>query len=1105
MTTLLVVMGFPLHLFDSGLDDSYLCWICKQVLDNPLAVPCGHVFCSSCVEPWVTKSNSCPCDCDGKVAISDLNQVQPLDTLIGKLTSKCSNHDKGCQFSGQLRDAKLHLKVCPFATPITEPVSIGQSSVSCASEQTMDDIETIDSLKKRAKELKEEIQSLKSQLEEQNSAKVYSSGNTKYAEDMVKEDSIHLSKEEYNILQVNGEDLSTASHEAAAEAFKRAAEPITVVLRRNNSNGHSNVGPCHSPKTAATSQKDRFSASTQTAQDNNGMCFCQFLIENCRKMPDRLSSLIMSELLRYKLTATNPHLCNDVSDSFAPGSPANDEVYLPEEDDDVFGIHYEEVTLKRPSSQDKLGIMLCDHVDRLSGATQVIVNEVAPESIAARSQSIFEGDQIVKVNGIPVHSMNEASRLLRKDNAVITFLICRQHIVENEDWREENESTAFTESKEERVLHDVTNFDRDETGTTTSEESRPRYLEHKSPERCVEYAAIVSQKLSCEAMGTTDSGTSHSSTTACSQNEKDSGFGQTTDGTVQSTVSKSTNDNRRFGTTSSGGSSSHSAAREFTYVPVQKYHQKKRPAQHKAVAGDSGDSAKGSMERSIPEERESDLSRLNQAIESLEVNQTNTIPTPNNPFDGEDCDNVSPWVKIAMQDYQEKIRQYENTGDARVIHPALPADADGLLSNARSESVATDNTSSAYSTGDSFRSSSSASGQRLSSELQTPPLSPEKQIYDSVSPYYNVCTNELPPYTGKHHGVTMSYYVSSDGNSDGEGPACYLTHDDDSGSEGFADAGLEFSQMFTSALGQHPKLQHSKSAPVPVLNHPAFANNFMSQSVTASTKQLCKAAAHVAQTRRSTASSGEIPSDCTDKSKSSSRTRTGSQRENVSTDSMSGQTVITHTNENCQQVEMPHPKPFPRHKARRSSEQIKQPILRPAAPNRSQSYTEGQVACKTAMDESLTGSNGDVSSEWKVRVRNDGTRYITKRPVRERLLKEREQRLLAERCGITTDDDAATELKLGRHWTRDERKRHMRIAREKRRRKDFMQRCRLEALNENAPADGEIVELSHKKMTRRKHKRMLLDNFVTVQEILAHGDRTTSANKVNPLLSVTYI
>lgn len=34
-----------------------------------------------------------------------------------------------------------------------------------------------------------------------------------------------------------------------------------------------------------------------------------------------------------------------------------------------------------------------------------------------------------QVNGIPVHSMNEASRLLHKDNAVITFLISRQHIV----------------------------------------------------------------------------------------------------------------------------------------------------------------------------------------------------------------------------------------------------------------------------------------------------------------------------------------------------------------------------------------------------------------------------------------------------------------------------------------------------------------------------------------------------------------------------------------------------------------------------------------------------------------------------------------------------
>ncbi len=48
----------------------------------------------------------------------------------------------------------------------------------------------------------------------------------------------------------------------------------------------------------------------------------------------------------------------------------------------------------------------------------------------------------------------------------------------------------------------------------------------------------------------------------------------------------------------------------------------------------------------------------------------------------------------------------------------------------------------------------------------------------------------------------------------------------------------------------------------------------------------------------------------------------------------------------------------------------------------------------------------------KVKRRSDGSRYITKRPVRNKILKDREMQLTSERCGISTDDDAMSELKV---------------------------------------------------------------------------------------------
>ncbi|XP_035210850.1 PDZ domain-containing RING finger protein 4-like isoform X2 [Stegodyphus dumicola] len=76
--------------------------------------------------------------------------------------------------------------------------------------------------------------------------------------------------------------------------------------------------------------------------------------------------------------------------------------------------------------------------------------------------------------------------------------------------------------------------------------------------------------------------------------------------------------------------------------------------------------------------------------------------------------------------------------------------------------------------------------------------------------------------------------------------------------------------------------------------------------------------------------------------------------------------------------------------------------------------------------------------EWKVKRRPDGTRYITRRPVRNKILKERALQIMEERCGITTDDDAVSELKIGRYWTREERKRHLEKARDRKQRKEIL-------------------------------------------------------------------
>nr|XP_046198770.1 E3 ubiquitin-protein ligase PDZRN3-B-like isoform X2 [Oncorhynchus gorbuscha] len=152
----------------------------------------------------------------------------------------------------------------------------------------------------------------------------------------------------------------------------------------------------------------------------------------------------------------------------------------------------------------------------------------------------------------------------------------------------------------------------------------------------------------------------------------------------------------------------------------------------------------------------------------------------------------------------------------------------------------------------------------------------------------------------------------------------------------------------------------------------------------------------------------------------------------------------------------------------------------------------------------------DPKMEWKVKIRSDGTRYITKRPVRDKLLKERALRIHEERSGMTTDDDAISELKMGRYWSKGERKQHAVRAKEQRQRREFMKQSRADCLKEQASLDDDkkepnIIELSHKKMMKKRNKK-IFDNWMTIQELLTHGAKSPDGTRVyNSLLSVTTV
>ncbi len=170
-------------------------------------------------------------------------------------------------------------------------------------------------------------------------------------------------------------------------------------------------------------------------------------------------------------------------------------------------------------------------------------------------------------------------------------------------------------------------------------------------------------------------------------------------------------------------------------------------------------------------------------------------------------------------------------------------------------------------------------------------------------------------------------------------------------------------------------------------------------------------------------------------------------------------------------------------------------------------YAQSQVSLASLCKNAETNpTESRPKTGWKVKIRSDGTRYITKKPIRDQLLKARALRIREERCSATTDDDAASELKLGRYWNKEERKQH---AKEQRQRRELMKQCCIESKEQAGALDDknepDIIQLSRKKMMKRRNKR-IFDNWMTIQELLTHGTMSTDGTRLhNSFLSVTTV
>ncbi|PAA76205.1 hypothetical protein BOX15_Mlig021726g2 [Macrostomum lignano] len=250
---------------------------------------------------------------------------------------------------------------------------------------------------------------------------------------------------DFVILKVNGLDLSGASHNEAVEAFRQAKEPIIVqVVRQSALNQQTTTATMHrqatvgGPTMIPPPPTKPLPRVPQPADGEAAPC-CR-LPTSQRSQPPAAQARCPTTSLQHvappQLTPppVPPFPAQLMRCGLFTQASSSSEAKTPDAEDDEFynnvddEFDYEEVVLCRSSAAEKLGLTLCySSMDGGSSEspTEVFVSEVEPSGIAAASSRIRPGDQILRINGHPVRTRDQAVRLFGAGDRRVALLVAR--------------------------------------------------------------------------------------------------------------------------------------------------------------------------------------------------------------------------------------------------------------------------------------------------------------------------------------------------------------------------------------------------------------------------------------------------------------------------------------------------------------------------------------------------------------------------------------------------------------------------------------------------------------------------------------------------------
>ncbi|KAK2862579.1 hypothetical protein Q5P01_002112 [Channa striata] len=1045
-------MGYELDRFKGTVDPDFKCNLCNKVLEEPLTTPCGHVFCSGCVLPWVLQQSSCPVQCQ-RISTKELNHVLPLKNLILKLEIKCDNHARGCDAVVKLQHLAEHAEMCDYS-----PAKCGNKGCNEVLNLRDMDAHMRETCDRRPAGICESGCGLMLTHKEQRSnghccLRALKAHNSALQCKMMcldrefKKQTIKANKREKSLLaQLSAvhselqmtalkyqkkfteysERIDSLTKTVAFSCKEGETKNVTVVLlREDGSLGFNIVGgrPCADDNDSTSNEGIFVSKIIENgpADKEGGLHIHDRIIEVNGKDLSKAThdqaveafrmakEPIMVQVLRR---APHPKLVSPTVDSQVSDSSTQTDITLQ---------HIMALTSLPPSSppmteleeyllpeEHPPGHAYFDPSDFLEGIQQDIEREeLEYEEVDLYRANIQdklglticyrtddEDEAGIYISEIDPNSIAAKDGRIREGDKIIQ--INGVEIQNREDavallTSEGNQNICLLVARPELQLDEGW---MDDDRNDFLDDLHMDMLEQQHHQAMQFTASMLQQKKHEEDGGTTDTATLLSN-----HHEKDSGVGRTD----ESTRNDESSEQENLGDDQTTASNTLGSCRKLTYSQDTLGSTDLPFSSESFISADYADADF----LGIPAD---ECERFRELLElkcQMRNSGAQALYCHGGGAEGQDQEGVDKELELL----NEELRTIE----LECLHIVRAHKMQQLREQCR-ESWMLHNSG--------FRNYNTSIDARRH-ELSDITELPEKSDKDSSSAYN----------TGESCRSTPLTLELSPDNSLRRGAE----------SQGTAGTSTSNGRMIKPLL-----------SPV---------------------QEAC----------------GPMRSRGSSKDPDGALQAEGKDRK------------LGESSKSSRSFSQPH-SPY-KHAHIPAHAQHYQSYMQLIQQKSAVEYAQSQMSLVSMCRD--PSNDLEPKMEWKVKIRSDGTRYITKRPVRDKLLRERALRIHEERSGMTTDDDAISELKMGRYWSKEERKQHAVRAKEQRQRREFMKQSRADCLKEQSGAEDKkepnIIELSHKKMMKKRNKK-IFDNWMTIQELLTHGTKSPDGTRVyNSLLSVTTV